>query len=134
MSEETLIRKIDLEDLKRDMTDMKSLMSRMVEAMSRITVIEERQHDLSQVTSKAMDRMEMVAEKQHAYEIISASNSSMAGRVTVMETAFRELHLEGERNKARFGTIIWLVHGLWALVGGGGLIWIFQALAHAPVK
>lgn len=124
--------------LKQDVTDMKSLMSRMVETMSRITVIEERQHAASEATNKALERMEQITERQHAYELANAGNTSVVSQVGRIETVIRELHVESERNKARFGTVVWMVRGLWAIVGltvgSGGLIWITHALTIAPIK
>lgn len=121
--------------LKADITDMKGLMARMVEAMGRITVIEERQHVLAQNSAKAIDRMEQLTERLHESEVANAVQQSLAQRTTNIETAFRELHVENERNKARFETVVWMVRGLWAvaLACGGGVVWLAQAIQHAPI-
>lgn len=119
--------------LKEDMTDMKSLMSRLVETVSRITIIEERQHNQIQISEKVLARLDEVTAHQHQIDITNAANSSLATRVSTLETVVRESHIESERNKARFDTVVWLVHGLWAVVGSSGLLWLFHTLSAAPI-
>lgn len=121
----------EFDGLKKDITDMKSLMSRMVEAMGRITIIEERQHAASEVSNRTLERMEQIADKQHASEVTNAGNLSVLKRVSEIENTFLELHVEGERNKARFATFTWLVHALWAVVGSSGMFWLFKSLTTA---
>ncbi len=121
--------------LQKDMTDMKSLMARMVEAMGRITVIEERQHVMAQATSKSLDRIEEITERLHQNEVANALQNSISSRVVQIETVFRELHIENERNKARFDTVVWMVRGLWAIAipGIGAAVWVIQTLSHLPI-
>ena len=123
----------EFDGLKKDITDMKSLMSRMVEAMGRITIIEERQHAAGELANRTLERMEQIAEKQHASEVLHAANTSVLQRVSEIETTFLELHVEGERNKARFAVFVWMVHGLWAVVGSSGLMWMFHALSASTI-
>lgn len=119
--------------LKQDITDMKSLMSRLVETMGRITIIEERQHTLTQNTGIVLERMEGITNRQHAHEVLAATNASTVARVERVEVAFRELHIENEINKARFNTFVWMVKGLWAVIGSGGVVWLFHAMTTLPV-
>jgi hypothetical protein len=121
--------------LKQDIGDMKLLMARMVEAMGRITVIEERQHVQATNTSKVLERMEEVTQRLHQNEVVNAAQSSIVQRVTNMEVVFREIHIESERNKARFDAVIWMVRGLWAVTvaGGAGLVWVIKAVIDAPI-
>lgn len=114
----------ELAGIKRDITDMKSLMSRMVEAMGRITVIEERQHASATAVSDALRRIEAVTSRQHQHDVENAINFALAARVERMEEVVKESHTDGERNKARFETVVWMVRGLWAIVAAGGLIWL----------
>ena len=126
MSDTSLERRVDFYEFKaiqQDITDMKSLMSRMVEAMGRITIIEERQHASATAVSDALRRIEDVTNRQHQHDVENAVNAAIAARVANLEISVREFHVEGERNKARFETIVWMVRGLWALVAAGGALW-----------
>ena len=73
--------------------------------------------------------MELISEKQHIFEIEGARNGPILSRVTAIEKGFLDMHVEDERNKARFQTIVWLVRGLWAVVGSAGLLWLFKVAA-----
>lgn len=126
----------DFATIQKDITDMKTLMSQMVNAMNRITVIEERQQVAADAINKAVVRMELISDKQHVFEIEGARNGPIANRVDAIEKAFLEMHVEDERNKARFHTVVWLVRGLWAVVGSAGVLWFFKLAAmyaHSPV-
>lgn len=119
--------------MREDMTDMKSLMSRMVETMSRISIIEERQHNHAQISEKVATRLEELTERQHQMDVSNAANGSLNSRVSTLELQVRESHVESERNKARFDTVVWLVRALWAVVGSGGLLWLFHAVQATPI-
>lgn len=123
----------ELAAMQRDISDMKSLMGRMVDALAKITVIEERQHAMAQATNKVLDRMDAIATRQHEQDLAHATTASTIGKVEAIERAFRELYVDSERHKARFDTIVWTVRALWGVVGGGGLVWLIQAIAHNPL-
>ena len=133
--EQRTVRYQEFADMRSDIADMKSLMARMVEAMGRITVIEERQHVLAQNSSKAIERMEELTERLHQNEVANATQNNLAARTSQIESVFRELHVENERNKARFDTVVWMVRGLWAVAVGGGatIVWVISTLSHMPV-
>lgn len=124
----------EIGSMQRDITDMKLLMGRMVEAMAKITVIEERQHAMSQATNKVLERMETIAQHQHEQDILAATNGSLGSRVAVLETAIRELHLEDVRKKARAQTLVWAGRCFWTLFGAGGAIALAQTFINAAPK
>ncbi len=86
---------------------------------------------MAQTSNKALQRMDEIIERQHQHEVTNAVNYSMASRVDALEIAFRELHVEGERNKARFQTFRWLLHGAWAagLAVAGFTAWMASQLS-----
>lgn len=114
--------------MQRDISDMKSLMSRMVEALGKITVIEERQHAMAQATNKVLERMEAITGRQHEQDLLAAANGTISARVKDLELSVRESHLEAERVKARFQTIVWTLRGLWLVAGSSAGVWLLQAL------
>lgn len=112
--------------VRQDLTDMKALMGRMVEAMSRIALIEERQNTQAAKADQHYERLESVMNKLHEHEVLAATNTGVGGRLKDVEVAVRELHVESERNKARFQAIVWLIGGVWAFVAGGGALMLYQ--------
>lgn len=117
-------RKVDYHDfhaLRQDVLDMKSLMARMVEAMGRISVIEDRQHATAQALNKLVERMEQIVSRQHQQELDAVATQGLATRVEAIERLHREIHIENERQKARFQTVVWMVRGLWAIAAAGGI-------------
>lgn len=134
MGDTSLERRVDFYEFKaiqQDITDMKSLMSRMVEAMGRITIIEERQHASATAVSDALRRIEDVTNRQHQHDVENAVNTAIVARVGNLESSVREFHVEGERNKARFEAVVWMVRGLWALVAAGGVVWAAKLITVA---
>lgn len=107
--------------LTQDMSDMKTLMSKMVEAINKIGLLDERQQTVTHVLQKLDERMARMESKQQEADIARALNQASADRLNLIDAGFRELHLERERDKARFQTVIWMIRGLWATVTAGGL-------------
>lgn len=113
-----------LVNMQRDIQDVKSLMGRMVEAMGKIALIEERQQSMAQANTRIADRLDDIMRRQHEQDLVQAQQGDMPNRVKNIETGFRELHLDNERNKARFQTMIWVAAGAWTFIAGGGLLWV----------
>lgn len=109
----------EFHSLAREVGEMKGLMSQMVDALQRITVIDERQQVVGVFMQKLDDRMARMEQRQHEAEVQNASSQAGAGRLSAIESGFRELHLERERDKARFQAVVWMVRGLWAVAGTG---------------
>lgn len=107
--------------LTQDMSDMKTLMSKMVEAINKIGLLDERQQTVTHVLQKLDERMARMESKQQEADIARALNQASADRLNLIDSGFRELHIERERDKARFQTVIWMIRGLWATVTAGGL-------------
>jgi hypothetical protein len=105
--------------LAREVGDMKGLMSQMVDALTRITVIDERQQVVGVFMQKLDDRMARMEQRQHEAEVLNATAQGGAQRLTAIEAGFRELHIDRERDKARFQAVVWMVRGLWAVSGAG---------------
>lgn len=111
----------ELQSLNRDIGEMKKLMSQMVEAISRISLLDERQQVVAQALQKLDERMARMEGKQQDADIARALSQSSSDRLNLIDMGFRELHIERERDKARFQTVIWMIRGLWATVTAGGL-------------
>lgn len=114
--------------LVHEVREMKGLMSQMVEALTRITLLDERQQVVGAFMQKLDERMARAELRQHEAEIANALVKGGASRLTSIEAGFREMHLDRERDKARFQAVVWMVRGLWA-VAGGGIIAILGYLA-----
>jgi len=109
----------------QDMGEMKALMGRLVEAIQRITLLDERQQVVAGFMEKLDDRMGRMENRQHEAEIASVVIRSSTSRTDALESGYREIYIDRERDKARFQTVIWMVRGLWAVVGvigTGGII------------
>lgn len=119
--EEKRINYQEFQKLTQDMSDVKSLMSQMVEAISRISLLDERQQVVATALQKLDERIARMEVKQQEADIARALGQASADRLNLIDTGFRELHLERERDKARFQTVIWMIRGLWATVAAGGL-------------
>lgn len=111
----------ELQSLNRDIGEMKKLMSQMVEAISRISLLDERQQVVAQALQKLDERMARMESKQQDADIARALSQASSDRLNLIDMGFRELHIERERDKARFQTVIWMIRGLWATVTAGGL-------------
>lgn len=111
----------EFHSLNRDIGEMKGLMSQMVEAINRISLLDERQQVVSQGLSKLDERVARLEHKQQEADIARALNQASTDRLNLIDMGFRELHIERERDKARFQTVIWMIRGLWATVAAGGL-------------
>lgn len=107
--------------LTQDMSEVKTLMSKMVEAINKIALLDERQQTVTHVLQKLDERMARMESKQQEADIARALNQASADRLNLIDSGFRELHIERERDKARFQTVIWMIRGLWATVTAGGL-------------
>lgn len=111
----------EIHALTQDVSEMKSLMSKMVEAINKIGLLDERQQTVAQALQKLDERMARMESKQQEADIARALNQASADRLNLIDAGFRELHIERERDKARFQTVIWMIRGLWATVTAGGL-------------
>lgn len=114
----------DFRQLRAEVADMKTLMGRMTDALTRLALLEERQQAVSGVTSKILEQVESIRASQHEAEIRFASYGDVVKRVERVEQAFRDLHIERERDKASLRTVAWLARGAWALIAAGGLVWV----------
>jgi hypothetical protein len=119
--EQQIIQQHEIHALAQDVSEMKSLMSKMVDAISRIGLLDERQQTVTAALQKLDDRTSRIEVRQQDAEIARAVNQQSADRLNLIDTGFRELHIERERDKARFQTVIWMIRGLWATVTAGGL-------------
>jgi Asp-tRNA(Asn)/Glu-tRNA(Gln) amidotransferase C subunit len=122
-----------LTQLSTEVSEIKVVLNKVVEAISRLALFEERQDNVAKTTNKILERVERIEERQHRSDIESATNANQGERLKVLENVVKEMHIENERNKAQFQTVVWMVRGFWALVGSGGLLWLFNALTHTTI-
>lgn len=120
MNNEQFINIQELGALHRDIGEMKKLMSQMVDAISRISLLDERQQVVQHALQKLDERMARMEHKQQEADVARALTQASADRLNIIDLGFRELHIDRERDKARFQTVIWMIRGLWATVGVGG--------------
>ena len=109
----------ELHNLVRDVREMRGLMSQIADAITRITLLDERQQVVSAFMQKLDERMARMEHRHQETEIANALARQGASRLTNVEASFREMHLDRERDKARFQTVVWMVRGLWAICGTG---------------
>lgn len=109
----------EFQSLNSDIGEMKRLMSQMAEAISRISLLDERQQQVAGFMQRLDDRIARMESRQHESEIASAVNQVNGSRLASIEAGFRDVHLERERDKARFQTVVWMVRGLWAIAASG---------------
>lgn len=117
-----------------ELIEMKTLMGRMVEAIQRITLLDERQQVVATFMEKLDDRMGRMEGRQHEAEIAAVVIRSSTSRTDALELGYRELHIERERDKARFQTAVWMIRGLWGavgLMGAGGIVAITRLFGGA---
>jgi hypothetical protein len=100
-----------------DVGEVKLLMVKMVEALARISLLDERQQTVSTFMQKLDARMERMEARQHDAEIKSALAGGGFGRLEALETGWREIYIDRERDKARIQTMVWMVRALWAVAG-----------------
>lgn len=119
--EQKTIQQHEIHALAQDVSEMKSLMSKMVDAISRIGLLDERQQTVTAALQKLDERTVRIEDRQREAEIARALSQAGTDRLNLIDAGFRELHIERERDKARFQTVIWMIRGLWATVTAGGL-------------
>lgn len=118
----TQIDPAEFASMKQDISDVKAIMHKMADTLTRMALLEERQHGTASTTEKILDRLDKIELSLHRNEVAQASNNVSASRVEALEKGFRELHVERERDKARFQTVVWLVRAIYAVGGVGGLM------------
>lgn len=129
-----VVRYQEFQNLVNDVSDMKSLMSKIVDAINRIALLDERQQNTSAILEKLDTRMSAIESSLRAAEIHRASQEGNSSRIVVLETALREVHVERERDKARFDTAVWMIRGIWAVLGSsivGGVMYLLTKGAGA---
>lgn len=120
------INHLTLEALTRDMSEMKELMSRLVDAVNRIAILDERQNTTATMLAKLDEKTIRMEIRQQESEIHRAVSQASQERMTAMDAVVREMHVERERDKARFQTVVWMVRALWAVVTTGGIGVMFK--------
>lgn len=131
--EEQIVTHQEFQVLVRDMNDIKGLMGKMVEALSRISVLDERTVTVNGFMQKLDERMGRMEARQHDADIARAVAQTSASRVDVLSKGFQEMHVERERDKARFQTIVWMVRGLWAVAAMGGVTYLSNLISIVKV-
>jgi hypothetical protein len=111
----------EFQSLSQDMGEMKTLMGRMVDAINRITLLDERQQVVANFMEKLDDRMSRMETRQHEAELASVIIRGATSRTEALEVSYREMHIDRERDKARFQTVVWMIRGLWGIVGAIGI-------------
>jgi hypothetical protein len=111
----------EIQILDERMGRLEGLMSKMVDAMSRIALLDERQGVVATALQRVDERLARVEARQQEADIARAMSQTSNERLASIESAVREMHIERERDLARFQTVIWLIRGLWATVTAGGL-------------
>lgn len=117
---------LTLETLTRDMSEMKELMSRLVDAVNRISILDERQNVTTTMLAKLDEKTMRMEIRQQESEIHRAVSQASQERMTAMDAVVREMHVERERDKARFQTVVWMVRALWGVVTAGGVGVMFK--------
>lgn len=115
-----------LQGLERDIGEMKGLMGRIVDAIQKIALLDERQQAQSAATGRILEAVEDLRERQHRAELDRAAQGDLVTRISNLEQVTRDQHIEREKDKARFNTIVWTLRGLWAVAGSGALLWVAQ--------
>lgn len=123
MSEE--VTRAEFTVIERELGDMKSLMQRMVDAMTRLALLDERQQGMFDTSKEILKRIAGIEQRQHNAELTAAHNGDMAGRLKVLESAFKELHTERVTERASFKTAVWMVRAMWLGVPAAAavLVW-----------
>lgn len=121
MGAEDNVNLAEFRSLVQDVGEVKSLMGKMVEAINRITLLDERQQVVAGFMQKLDERMGRMESRQHEAEIAHAVANTARSRMENLEVGFREIHIDRERDKARFQTVVWLIRGVYAVVGIGGI-------------
>lgn len=120
-AEDNTVNQAEFRSLVQDVGEVKSLMGKMVEAINRITLLDERQQVVAGFMQKLDERMGRMESRQHEAEIAHAVANTARNRMENLEIGFREIHIDRERDKARFQTVVWLIRGVYAVVGVGGI-------------
>lgn len=110
----------EFQSLTREVSEMKELLSKMVDAINRISVLDERQNHSSMTLRSLDERTSRMEKRQQESEIHRALDQANHDRMSAMDMAVREMHIERERDKARFQTVIWMIRALWTVVAAGG--------------
>lgn len=124
-----VVRYQEFQNLVNDVSDMKSLMSKIVDAINRIALLDERQQNTSAILEKLDTRMSAIEASLRSAEIRHATQEGNSSRIATLETALREVHVERERDKARFDTAVWMIRGIWAVLGSsiiGGVVFLLS--------
>lgn len=111
----------EFQSLVQDVGEVKTILARVAEAINRISLLDERQQTVTAFMQKLDERMGRMESRQHEADIAHAVSRMSTSRIEAVETGFRELHIERERDKARFQAVVWMVRGLWAIAAGGGM-------------
>lgn len=117
------------DELRDELVQMRGVMNRVVETLDRLARLEERNAVVTLTISKLEERVARAESVQHQQEIQAAANGPLQGRVHILETEFKRLHIERENEKsalqARVQTAGWIAKTGWAVLGvlGSGFIY-----------
>lgn len=121
MATDKAVSHTEFQALVQDVGEVKSILAKVADAINRITLLDERQQTVTAFMQKLDERMGRMEARQHEADINHAISSMSASRMEVLEKGYREMHIDRERDKARFQAVVWMVRGLWAVVTAGGL-------------
>lgn len=118
--------------LRSDVADMKALMARMADAMTRLALLDERQQGFAETNKEILRRIDTMEKNQQQAALQAAAAGDTGSRIKNLEETFREMHIEREKDKARFQTVVWMIRGLWLVAGSGAAGVIFNLFQTLP--
>jgi Flp pilus assembly protein TadB len=135
MGSESRVDSGELFHLRNDVNEMKIVLAKVADGINQLAVLGDRQATLTNTTNKILERIERIEERQHQADIDKASNASFSSRLAAVEDVVKEMHIDGERNKARISTATWLARVMWAVIAacGGGVVWLLNHLPNSPL-
>lgn len=122
MTESNQVHPDDIRRLQGEVSDIKELMGQLTTAVTRLTVLEERQQNMSGLTAKILDQVEQIRNAQHQTELRFATQGDLQSRIAALELKAREDHLEYQKDKAALAAS---VKALKLFIGVSWVVFVF---------
>ena len=127
-----LVNREELHQLRAEVTDIKVFIRQMSEALTRLTLLEERQQNVTTQTAQILSQIELIRNHQHAVALQTAREGDVPARFEAIDALLAAMTIERAEDKARVGAVSNLVRGAWAVIsviGIAGLVSIANAFS-----
>lgn len=116
-----LVNREELHQLRAEVTDIKIFIRQMADALTRLTILEERQQNVTATTNQILTQIDMIRGHQQAVALQTAREGDVPARFEAIDRVLSAMTIERAEEKARVGTVSNLVRAAWAVISVSGV-------------